>query len=130
MLRPLKPIPDIATVSCLIDEETHSWIPEMVYAFFDAATTEMILQILIDRHGGTDFVRWPFSKQGIYTVRSAYNFSWSDKFFVNRSLAGRGMHSSSMIEGKDWKAMWRINAPGKMKMNLWRFAHDYLLSGE
>jgi hypothetical protein len=35
-----------------------------------------------------------------------------------------------MIEGKDWKAIWRINAPGKMKMNLWRFAHDYLPSGE
>jgi hypothetical protein len=109
---------------------TQSWIPETVYAFFDAATAEMILQILIDRHGGTDFVRWSFSKQGIYIVRSAYNFARSDKFFVSRSLAGRGMHSGSMNEEKDWKALWRINAPGKMKIHLWRFAHDCLLSGE
>jgi hypothetical protein len=130
LLRPLKPIPDIATVSCLIDEVTHSWIPETIHAFFDAATTELILQIPIDRHGGTDFVRWPFSKQGIYSVRSAYNFARSDKFFISRSLTGRGMHSGSMNEEKDWKALWKINAPGKMKIHLWRFAHDCLPSGE
>jgi hypothetical protein len=35
MLKPTKPIPDVATVSCLIDELTGTWIPESVYAFFD-----------------------------------------------------------------------------------------------
>jgi hypothetical protein len=45
MLKPLKPIPSVATVSCLIDEETRSWIPEIVHAFFDPQAAEQILSI-------------------------------------------------------------------------------------
>jgi hypothetical protein len=34
MVNPLKPILNHATVSCLFDEETREWIPEMINAFF------------------------------------------------------------------------------------------------
>jgi hypothetical protein len=74
MFKPLMPIPSVATVSCLIDEETRSWIPETVHAFFDPQIAEQILSILISRHGG-DFVRWAHRKNGLYTVRSAYNLA-------------------------------------------------------
>jgi hypothetical protein len=32
-------------------------------------------------------------------------------------------------EEKQWKMVWKIKAPGKMKIHLWRFAHDCLPSG-
>jgi hypothetical protein len=34
------------------------------------------------------------------------------------------MSSTSVHEEKMWKAIWKIKAPGKMKIHLWRFAHD------
>jgi hypothetical protein len=73
MLRPVLAIPNIATVDCLIDEQSRSWIPETINAFFDDQTAGQIMQIPICRQGGDDFVRWPHTKNGVYSVRSAYN---------------------------------------------------------
>jgi hypothetical protein len=80
LVKPLKPIPNVATVHCLIDERTGTWCPETVYAFFDQETADLIMQVQVGRHGGEDFVRWPYTKNGIYSVRSAYNLVRSDKF--------------------------------------------------
>jgi hypothetical protein len=48
---------------------------------------------------------------------------------VARSRQGGGMSSASVNEETQWKTIWKINAPGKMKIHLWRFAHDCLPSG-
>jgi hypothetical protein len=129
MLNPLKPIPDGATVNCLFDEETREWIPETINAFFDQETAAKIMQVQISRHGGEDFACWPHDKRGIYTVRSAYNFVRSSNFFLTRSSRGRGLNSRYNEEEKSWKAIWKVNVPNKMKIHLWRFAHDCLPSG-
>jgi hypothetical protein len=71
----------------------------------------------ISRHG-EDFVCWPHSKHGLYTVRSAYNLARSESFFVERSIRGRGMSSTSAHEEKMWKSIWKIKAPSKMKIHL------------
>jgi hypothetical protein len=102
----------------LIDDQTGSWIPETVYAFFDKDTADLIMQVQISRHGGDDFVRWPHTKNGLYSVRSAYNLARSDKFFTSRSKHGGGMSSAMAHEEKNWKSIWKINAPGKMKIHL------------
>jgi hypothetical protein len=52
-----------------------------------------------------------------------------DKFFASRSTRGRGSSSSAANEGSDWKKIWQANAPGKMKIHLWRFAQDCFLPG-
>jgi hypothetical protein len=52
MFKPLKPIPAAATVSWLIDEQTCTWIPETIYAFFDKDTADNILQVQISRQLG------------------------------------------------------------------------------
>jgi hypothetical protein len=129
MLRPLKPIPDLATVSCLIDEETDECISETVNAFFDPETVSKIMQVPISHLGDEDFVCWPHSNQGVYTVRSAYNLARSENLFLSRSCRGRGITSTYGNEEKSWKAIWKINAPNKMKIHLWRFVHDCLPSG-
>jgi hypothetical protein len=119
--------PSFATVHCLIDEQTGSWIPETVYAFFDQETADLIMQVQISRHGGDDFVHWPHTKNGLYSIRSAYNLA---KFFASRSKHGGGMYSSVADEEKDWKSIWKINAPSKIKIHLWSFAQDCLPTGE
>jgi hypothetical protein len=42
---------------------------------------------------------------------------------------GRGMSSAMVNEEKEWKSLWKIKAPGKLKINLWHLAHDCLPSG-
>ena len=54
----------------------------------------------------------------------------TDRFAVERSRSSRGSSSSSLDgDAKQWKMLWAAKAPGKMKITLWRFAHDCLLCG-
>jgi hypothetical protein len=39
------------------------------------------------------------------------------------------MSSSWLTDEKHWKALWKIKAPGKMIIHLWRFCHDCLPTG-
>jgi hypothetical protein len=71
---------------------------------------------------------WPFTRHGTYTVRSCYNLVRTAKFFQERSKAG-GLNSGWVANEKLWKALWKITAPGKMKIHVWRFVHDCLPSG-
>jgi hypothetical protein len=46
----IKPIPDAATVQCLIDDQSTTWIPETVYAFFDKETGHLIMRANTDQY--------------------------------------------------------------------------------
>jgi hypothetical protein len=111
-----------------MDEEGNSWNVENVNTFFEPAIAEQILQIPISSHAGADFACWPFTRHGAYIVRSGYNLARHAKFFHTRSKA-RGLSSGWLASDKQWKAIWKIRAPGKMKIHLWRFSHDCLPSG-
>jgi hypothetical protein len=63
-----------------MDEETRSWNEENIRAFFAPVIAEQILQIPISRHGGEDFVCWPMTRQGLYTVKLGYNMARTTKF--------------------------------------------------
>ena len=80
LLRSLSPIPESARV-CTLMADNHSWNEENVRAFFAQETADLILQTHISRQGGDDFVSWPHTRYGMYTVRSAYNLARSSKFF-------------------------------------------------
>jgi hypothetical protein len=129
VLKPTLPIPASATVHCLLDESTGTWNDENIHAFFDADTAAKILQIQVARHTGEDFVCWPHTRHGIFSVRSAYNLARTRKFSASLSRTGRGMSSAWVADEKAWKMVWKIQAPGKMNIHLWRFAHDCLPSG-
>uniref|UniRef100_A0ACD5YKV4 Uncharacterized protein n=1 Tax=Avena sativa TaxID=4498 RepID=A0ACD5YKV4_AVESA len=48
---------------------------------------------------------------------------------ISQSRNGKGMVSDWSACEKDWKAVWKVRAPGKMLIHLWRFSHDCLPSG-
>lgn len=62
-------------------------------------------------------------------MRSAYNLARSEIFMAAQSENGRGMSSGLQESANRWKELWRINAPGKMLINLWKIVHDCLPSG-
>lgn len=45
------------------------------------------------------------------------------------STNGRGEYSDTKETSKMWKRLWSIRAPPKMKVVLWRMAHDCLPTG-
>jgi hypothetical protein len=126
-IKPLSPIPAAVKVRYLMNEEGNGWEKDTVRAFFHDELAEVILQILISRRGGEDFISWPHDRFGQYTVRSAYNLARTASFFSRHNSAGRG--SGCAEDEKNWKALWLIVPPGKMKIVLWRMVHDYLPTG-
>jgi ribonuclease HI len=126
----LTPIRDSLKVASLFSTHGRFWDEERVRALFAEDVAEQILQLPISRHDDEDFISWPHTKHGGYTVRSAYNFARHESAQAERSGKNRGMSSDNGAVEKSWKALWAINAPGKMLITLWRFAHNCLPSGQ
>ena len=61
----------------LLSPDAKSWDDTLVRVVFEEEVANLILQILISRLGGEDFLSWPFGRLGIYTVRSAYQLARS-----------------------------------------------------
>jgi hypothetical protein len=112
---PLTPLPPDAKVSFLMDSSSSAWDSDMLAHFFLASS---ISKIPINKFGGEDFVTWPLDKSGIYTIRSAYNLVRTETFYAKRTAAGQGMSSDHDSKTRNWKALWAIQAPGKMKIVL------------
>lgn len=105
------------------------WNVNLIRNFFPEEIAEKILSIPISTVGCNDFASWPYSKSGAYTVRSAYNLMKSHQFWINRSRPGTGSSSKQDHMEKVWKKLWTIQCPNKMKIVLWRIAHNCLPTG-
>jgi hypothetical protein len=129
MLKPLVPLVQGQTVSSLLAADARSWNELSVCSIFVEDVAEKVLQILISRFGGDDFVMWPHTHFGIYSIRSAYHLARRNSVQVSRSACGRGTSSDSDSDSNLWNKLWSIQAPGKMQITLWWFAHDCLPTG-
>jgi hypothetical protein len=117
------------TVDTLIDSESHTWNEDRLRETFHEGIVQNILSVLISSQGGHDYASWPHTKNGRYSVRSAYNMARANIFHRAQSGLGRGLSSRLEQEEKGWKKIWAVHAPQKMKIVLWRLAHDCLPTG-
>ena len=116
-------------VSSLIIKGEHKWNEETIRNIFSEDISEKILSLPLSTEGCPDFVSWPHTKDGVYTVRSAYNFLRTLNFWSDRSTDGKGAISDHKIMEKIWRKLWAIQCPNKMKVILWRLAHNCLPTG-
>jgi hypothetical protein len=128
-LRPLVPLMLGQTVDTLMMNDSNEWDAELIRTVFDEEVDVKILQVSISHHGGEDFASWPWTRFGNCTVRSAYHLARSERVAVDRSKHGQGSSSVVSDNSRIWKKLWASKAPGKMKITLWRFAHDCLPCG-
>jgi hypothetical protein len=105
-------------VAFLLNDDHRSWDGDTLRSVFEEDVANRVLQIPISKRGGEDFLSWPFTKYGDYTVRSAYHLARTEKFFVDRSKKGCGDNSTLQEDNLLWKKLWTIKAPGKMETNL------------
>ena len=67
-----------------------------------------------------DFLSWPLDSFGDYTVKSGYNMLSEECSNEEDGHTARGISNS------DWKGIWKMFTPGKIKHFLWRACSDAL----
>lgn len=92
-IRPTVQMPDDLKLRSLIDESSRQWNEELVRICFRPADAECILNIILSHNWVLDYVSWPFTKTGIYTVKSAYIMAKCEAIHLKASAKGKGESS-------------------------------------
>ncbi|WJX28105.1 hypothetical protein P8452_16861 [Trifolium repens] len=98
-----------STVSELIDHESATWNYQLLQQIFNARDRREILKIPLNLLHTEDECIWNCSRQGTYTVRSAY-------YLLTQVIID---NSHLQVEG-NWQKLWKIAVPQKVKLFLWR----------
>jgi hypothetical protein len=103
------------TVSELVNQNTGSWNHTFITQLFNSRDTTEIMKIPLNLQHEEDTPIWKHSKNGTYSVRSAYYHLMED-IIDNDHLK---------VEG-NWKKLWKSCVPTKVKMFLWRLLRGCL----
>ncbi|KAF5468409.1 hypothetical protein F2P56_012561 [Juglans regia] len=109
-----------ATVSSLIDQDTHSWNLHLVHNVFTPEEAAIISKIHISPCNRSDKQVWRCTKNGIFSVKSAYHLQ------VSMNGINKGQSSESTKHEDLWKLLWKLKVPSNIKMFLWRSAKEIL----
>jgi len=113
-------------VSELISHAEASWDRQKIMDNFLPMDVPFILGIPICSSEIADSWAWHFERRGEFTVRSAYRMLTATKQRREAWLEGSAGPSSTMQESKDWKALWKVQVPAKIRMFLWRLSKQSL----
>jgi hypothetical protein len=100
-------------VSDLIDQ-SGSWDTDKISQHFLPMDAEAILNIRLSSRLEDDFIAWHPDKLGRFSVRSAYHLA------VALAHVDEGSSSSGNGNSRAWNALWKCNAPQKVKIFAWR----------
>ena len=115
----------ISKVSDLLNDDGRDWnVPKLHQVLFDF-DAEDIKKIAIGGPDMEDYLAWNYTKNGIFSVRSAYHLKMQQK----RNLAGGVGSSSSVAAHRGWLALWNARVPGKVKVHVWRLMKNGLSLG-
>ncbi|KAK9997071.1 hypothetical protein SO802_021757 [Lithocarpus litseifolius] len=73
VLSPVSVLSEEATVDQLIDRDSRWWNSALVDAIFIPSEAQLIKSIPICHFAQRDFLAWPYSRTGVYQVRSGYH---------------------------------------------------------
>lgn len=109
-----------ATVDALIDGNTMGWNVPLLESTFTAEEVQVIQSIPLSCTNQEDVQIWRGTKNGVYSVRSAY-------YIQQELLVSTAASSSRGYGGSDlWKTVWALPVPNVEKNFLWRACHDIL----
>lgn len=109
--------PHITKVHDLISP-SGGWNNALISTLFSAEDATAIAAIPLPSHEATDRIVWHLEKSGIFSVKTAYRYSF---------------HHSQVHQPFDltvgvafWKKIWKVNIPNGAKVNIWRVCHNIL----
>ena len=101
-------------VSSLINHQTWSWGESLLVTLFSPQEVQLIKSIPLRNVLPKDFLYWPHSSSGTYTVKSGYNFLSQDLPMQDT------VRGTSNIGSSVWKNIWSLKVLNKFKNLLWR----------
>jgi ribonuclease HI len=111
----------ISKVSELIDPNTGSWDKNLVQDIFWSQDANMILAIPLFEDFEDEWA-WHFENSGQFSVKSAYRLKrQTDEININGQIENQ--YGNSRM---NWNAIWNLECPTKVKMLIWRIAHNSL----
>jgi hypothetical protein len=96
-------------VAELIINNSSTWNHELIQQIFNVRDAHEIAKIPLNLTQQEDAPMWRFSKSGMYSVRSAY-YQLMETIVDNNHLKENG----------NWKKLWKLQVPNKVKIFLWR----------
>jgi hypothetical protein len=109
-----------ARVSSLIDEDSKWWNKELVYSIFTKEEADIICSMPVSPGQQGDRMVWAGSRQGDFSVKSAYHFA---KSLLESSV---GSSSSMGTSTQLWKDIWRVRGPRVLNSFLWKACANVL----
>ena len=94
----------------------------MILQHFRPEDAEAIMQIPLPKRPKEDQLIWHYDKKGYYSVKSGYQVAMRLKFPEDPSCSN---HDQNL-----WRFIWKLAIPEKVKIFLWRAAHDLLPTAE
>lgn len=107
---------DLETVQDLIDPVFQNWKLNLLGELFTEDEIFNILSIPLSRNPRQDGWVWKFTPKGQYTVKSGYHASMSEQW-PSKMKAN---------ETELWNLLWKIEAPEKFRILLWRICSNIL----
>lgn len=73
-----------------------------------------------------DWLAWHFDHKGFFSVKSAYKLAVQTRERNKGRDAATSEARSKSNQQFEWDKMWRMEVPNKMKIFIWRLAHNSL----
>lgn len=109
-----------ALVSEILDRDNSWWNMPLIHEIFSAEEVGLICSMAVSPRSGKDRLIWNYTKNGDFTVNSAYHLA-KDKFEVDKGSCSNRDSSKPM-----WRAIWAIDGPKIAKSFLWKACNDIL----
>ncbi|KAK8999289.1 hypothetical protein V6N11_070465 [Hibiscus sabdariffa] len=104
------------------DASNATWKYDILEGLFDEEHKRKICSIPLSRSGLNDELIWRPEGSGAYSVRSGYRLLRNDRFFQSDGQSTG--HSADL--SKFYTELWTVPLPAKVKITMWRIAHNFL----
>jgi hypothetical protein len=115
----------LTRVSELIDPTTGEWDEQLIRDIFWPQDADEILRIPINEHT-EDWPAWHFDAKGLFSVKSAYKLAVALRDVQTGQDASCSVSAHGDERGFQWIKIWQLKVPNKVKMFIWRLAHNSL----
>jgi hypothetical protein len=113
-----------------IDNTSSLFWMDLLNQWFLLMHVEAISSIPLSTRRLDDLWVWQYDRNGLLPVRSVYRMLVQTKTHREDWLKGRAAGSNTEEEGKAWTRLWKMQVPSKLRVFLWRPAHQSLPTGD
>jgi hypothetical protein len=121
---PINILDSQATVSELLDVDTNWWNMALVKDIFDEEEARMICGLSVCPRRGSDILAWEHTKNGVFTVRSAYHLA------MERAEEREASYSEYQVSRRMWKRIWEMKGSRVVKFFMWKACNNILPTKE